>query len=309
MIITTMANNFSEFDFLPRPLDGSFAEERRRKRDSRIPRDVRRRDGGFCQACNAYCGHGEVHHIHPLSLGGDDTLENAILLCGPCHKHAPDSAEEFFDYQRRGGHYPEIMATLLERDYHLGGFGSTTNQREKYRDALDQLKKAIYLEDRDVLYEFTHRAREQEYGIVKLAPYVNLAIKGRMSVDEARRGNMEAMQKQIRVIEWARTLYPVLPKPPSPVKEESWKDEDAIDSCLAEWAIEWKINDMAKKNIVPMLTYRMYFNCWLAIESLIDFLDIEDNALLEQEGVPKHSSCSLARNRPQETSEGPESSI
>lgn len=298
MIIATMANSFSEFDNLPRPLDGSFAEERRRKRDSRIPKDVRRRDGGFCQACNTYCGAGEVHHIHPLSMGGDDTVENAILLCGPCHKHAPDSAEEFLQYQRRGGRYPEIMATLLERDYHLGGFGSTKDHRDKYRDALDQLKKAIYLEERDIIYAFTHRAREQEYGIVKLAPYVNLAIEGRMSVDEARRDNMKAMQKQIRVIEWARTLYPDLPKPPSPVKEKSWKDEDAIESCLGEWAIEWKIYDMAKNRIVPMLTYRMYSNCWLAVESLIDFLDIEDNALLKKEGLPKHSACFLARNRP-----------
>ena len=304
-----MPDNFSEFDYLLRPLDRSFAEERRRKRDSRIPKVVRRRDGGFCQACNTYCGDGEVHHIHPLSMGGDDTVENAILLCGPCHKHAPDNAKEFLQYQRRGGRYPEIMATLLERDYHLGGFGSTTDHREKYRDALDQLKRAIYLEDRDMLYEFTHRVREQEYGIVKLAPYVNLAIEGRMSVDEARKDNMKAMQKQIRVIEWARTLYTVLPKPPAPLKEESWKDEDAIESCLAEWAIEWKIYDMAKNGKVPMPTYRMYSNCWLAVESLIDFLDIEDNALLEREGVPKHSSCSLARNRPQEASEGPESII
>ncbi len=304
-----MVNNFSEFDYLPRPLDGSFTEERRRKRDSRIPKDVRRRDGGFCQACNRYCGHGEVHHIHPLSMGGDDTVENSILLCGLCHKHAPDSAKEFLEYQRRGGQYPEIIATNLERDYHLGGFGSAIDQREKFRDALDQLKRGIFLNDRDALYEVTHRARGLEYGIVKLAPYVGLAIEGRMPVDDARRGNMKAMQKQIGVIEWARTLFPVLPKPPAPLQEESWKDEDAIDSYLAEWAIERKIYDMAKTGIVPMLTSRMYFNCWLAVESLIDFLDIEDNALLDKEGVLKHSSCSLARNRPQETSEGPESSI
>jgi hypothetical protein len=302
-MIALMVNNFSEFDSLPRPLDGFFAEESRRKRDSRIPKDVRRRDGGFCQACNTYCGHGEVHHIHPLSMGGDDTVENAILLCGPCHKYAPDSAKEFLEYQRRGGQYPEIMATILERNYHLGGLSSKADHREEFRDALDQLKRGIYLKDRNVLYEFTNRAREQEYGIVKLAPYVSLAIEGRMTVDEARRGNMKAMQKQIKVIEWARTLYPNLPKPPAAVKEESWKDEDAIGSCLAEWAIERKIYDMAKNEVVPMLVYRMYSNCWLAVESLVDFLDIEDYVLLDKEGVPKHSSCSLARNRPQGPSE------
>lgn len=242
-------------------------------------------------------------------MGGDDGLENAILLCGTCHKHAPDSAKEFLEYQRRGGMYPEVMASILERDYHEGGFGSKSDQQEKFRDALEQLKRAIYLEDRDVLYEFTYRAREQEYGIVKLAPYVNLAMQERMSVDEARKGTMQAMQKRIRVIKWAKTLYPVLPKPPAPVKEADWKDEDAIHSHLSEWEIAWKIYDMAKEQIVPMPTFSMYYNCWLAVESLIDFLDIEDNLLLGKEAVLNHSSCSLARNGLQEGSEAPTSRI
>lgn len=307
MFLAVMGSSFSELDYISKPLDGSFAEERRRKRNSRIPKVVRQRDGSFCQACNTYCGRGEVHHIHPLSMGGDDSIENAILLCGTCHKHAPDTAKEFLEYQRRGGKYPEIMTSILERNYHEGGFGSKTDQREKYRDALDQLKRAIYLEDRDTLYSFTHRPREHEYGIVKLAPYVNLAISGKMSVDAARKANIKAMQNQIRVINWAKSIYPVLPKPPSSVKEEDWKDEDAIDGHLAEWSVAWKIYDMANDKTVPMLAFHMYYNCWLAVESLIDFLDIEDNTFLVAKGVPQHSSCFLARNRPQEGSEEYES--
>lgn len=43
------------------------------------------RDGHQCQVC----GSGSdlsVHHIIPLSAGGDSTLENLRVLCHPCHQ-------------------------------------------------------------------------------------------------------------------------------------------------------------------------------------------------------------------------------
>jgi hypothetical protein len=45
----------------------------------------------------------EVHHIHPLFLGGSDTLENMATLCTFCHESAPEEPERFLAYQRRGG--------------------------------------------------------------------------------------------------------------------------------------------------------------------------------------------------------------
>ena len=34
----------------------------------------------------------ERHHILPVYLGGSNELENLILLCGECHRQAPDEA-------------------------------------------------------------------------------------------------------------------------------------------------------------------------------------------------------------------------
>jgi len=43
------------------------------------------RDGGTC-SCGAPGV--EVHHIHPLHLGGDNSLDNLITLCWACHREA-----------------------------------------------------------------------------------------------------------------------------------------------------------------------------------------------------------------------------
>ena len=41
----------------------------------------------FCEGCNALVtGRFEIDHIRPDGLLGEPTLENARLLCSPCHK-------------------------------------------------------------------------------------------------------------------------------------------------------------------------------------------------------------------------------
>jgi len=56
---------------------------------------VRRRAGGICEDCkqeapfiNKFTNEPylEIHHIIPLSEGGDDTPENAVALCPNCHR-------------------------------------------------------------------------------------------------------------------------------------------------------------------------------------------------------------------------------
>ena len=53
-----------------------------------------RRSGGFCQLChepapftdNKDAPYLESHHIHRLSGGGEDTVENTVALCPNCHR-------------------------------------------------------------------------------------------------------------------------------------------------------------------------------------------------------------------------------
>ena len=45
---------------------------------------AKNRDGWRCQSCGK-SGVLEVHHLQPVSAGGDNSLENLITLCRTCH--------------------------------------------------------------------------------------------------------------------------------------------------------------------------------------------------------------------------------
>jgi hypothetical protein len=73
----------------------------RARRKSAVRKRVAARDGGICQVCGLQGG--EVHHVQPICFGGADEPDNAVVLCEPCHKEAPDDWREFLPYQRSGG--------------------------------------------------------------------------------------------------------------------------------------------------------------------------------------------------------------
>jgi len=57
-----------------------------------FPKRVRRiafaRANGMCEDCGRKFSQGwqlDCHHIIPSSFGGDDTLDNAVMLCLECH--------------------------------------------------------------------------------------------------------------------------------------------------------------------------------------------------------------------------------
>jgi 5-methylcytosine-specific restriction endonuclease McrA len=67
------------------------------KRNEYVVRIVHERAKGFCEKCKKEAPflrdkdklpYLEVHHIIPLSEGGDDTVDNAIALCPNCHRQA-----------------------------------------------------------------------------------------------------------------------------------------------------------------------------------------------------------------------------
>ncbi len=45
----------------------------------------RRKLGFICEVCGAHAPDGAVHHIHPVSRGGDSSEENLLFLCRGCH--------------------------------------------------------------------------------------------------------------------------------------------------------------------------------------------------------------------------------
>ena len=53
--------------------------------------EVNLRDAGRCQFKNCGASHWtEIHHIRPLSMGGDNALENLMTVCSAHHKFMHD---------------------------------------------------------------------------------------------------------------------------------------------------------------------------------------------------------------------------
>lgn len=50
-----------------------------------VRRAVLRRDGYTCRYCGAKYPHMHVDHIHPVSRGGSDEIENLCACCQPCN--------------------------------------------------------------------------------------------------------------------------------------------------------------------------------------------------------------------------------
>jgi len=55
-------------------------------RDGDLRVECFKRDKGVCQLCMGCKTNIEAHHIIPINENGEDTLENLITLCEPCHK-------------------------------------------------------------------------------------------------------------------------------------------------------------------------------------------------------------------------------
>lgn len=52
----------------------------------RIRQQVLIRDNGQCQICGRFEGRLEIHHKTPFLISKDNSLDNLITLCAPCHR-------------------------------------------------------------------------------------------------------------------------------------------------------------------------------------------------------------------------------
>ncbi|HEY4000622.1 MAG TPA: HNH endonuclease signature motif containing protein [Candidatus Xenobia bacterium] len=74
-----------------------------------ILRAVYHRAQGRCESCGERCGL-QVHHIIPISEGGDHSLENLRLLCRSCH-----DATHHDDFEYRPDWQAARQSRLAER--------------------------------------------------------------------------------------------------------------------------------------------------------------------------------------------------
>lgn len=74
----------------------------------------------------AKCGNNEnlcIHHIHPLHLGGNNDINNLVLLCGFCHKLVHKNKGELYNEED----YYSQENTFNSRDYFIGEIGWKMN--------------------------------------------------------------------------------------------------------------------------------------------------------------------------------------
>lgn len=71
------------------------------------------RDNYSCQECHIANGKLDVHHKIPWHVSHDNSLENLVTLCSPCHKKAD------LKYIQENGHYPIMGVTISEEERKL----------------------------------------------------------------------------------------------------------------------------------------------------------------------------------------------
>jgi 5-methylcytosine-specific restriction protein A len=61
---------------------------------TKIRERVLLRDGYACRDCGRASIHLEIHHDHPLHLGGQETDANRVSLCKACHAKRTEREEK-----------------------------------------------------------------------------------------------------------------------------------------------------------------------------------------------------------------------
>ena len=127
-------------------------------RNKSLIKQVEIRDVGLCRCCG-FKG-SEAHHIIPICMSGEDNIKNIVLLCSLCHRDAPNTKQEFFEYMMRGGARIErmlgkIITFLEEKNMDFHKFFPLTKQIIKWARDVDKtnsleefnLKDSLEIED------------------------------------------------------------------------------------------------------------------------------------------------------------------
>lgn len=88
----------------------------KKPRNKTIYKEIYKRDMGVCQCCGFHAD--EIHHIVPLVLGGTDTIDNMVCICNLDHYHAPNTKEEFIEYQKHGGIKLDVIMGRAINNYY-----------------------------------------------------------------------------------------------------------------------------------------------------------------------------------------------
>ena len=212
----------------PRPMAGLQTAERR-ARSSKVVSAVRKRDRNTCVCCFS-AERVEVHHIHPLVFGGEDTANNCVCVCKKCHDHAPNEPEEFLNYQRMGGRLPwDLLFTLRRLKAHVPS-------SDVYHAAADALEAAILSKDVATIsgYSSTYLSTRWYKAPDPWCWYEQVVHRGG-SLDG--RAFNAVYDYAVKFADWARAISPSLPELPTTKRRPSIlvKNPEKALGFLQQW--------------------------------------------------------------------------
>jgi hypothetical protein len=265
-----------EWENQPVPMDGLRYTERKLARSSTVTRGRRLLSMGCCGCCGLR-GDLEIHHIHPLCYGGLDDLSNTIALCRTCHKYAPNDPDSFYEYQRQGGQLIASLSTTTASIYGELKGEDLKEVRTIYERMMLEISAAIASRASDEIYEITkYLLNHENWGIVPLNHFLGAAFKDASQLKEHRRGNMNALALQKKVIKYMITsFHPYIPEPPAALDRKLWDNLSAIE----EWHSRWtEFLDVVFRYLsegrVSKDFYANCYNGWLGSEAMVEFLCI-----------------------------------
>lgn len=117
-------------------------------RNKSIYKEVYKRDIGLCVCCGFRAN--TIHHIIPLSYGGNDIIDNMVCMCDVDHYYAPNNKDEFYEYvKHKGVKLDNIMGKVIN-DYYRN---EKLQQDVDIRDVIKVCREfIIILREIDVKY-------------------------------------------------------------------------------------------------------------------------------------------------------------
>ena len=103
--------------------------------------DVFKRDGFVCQYCGAHPPMAvlEVDHIHPVSQGGGNSMDNLVTACFDCNRGKSD---------RTLSDVPQSLndkaAEVLEREAQIKGYQAAMNKKKSRIDEEGESVREVY---------------------------------------------------------------------------------------------------------------------------------------------------------------------
>jgi hypothetical protein len=67
----------------------------------KLKEQVREEQKGICADCGGRPPQLHIHHIVPQSMGGPDTIDNAVGLCPNCHQKWDEKAKEGIFFKKK----------------------------------------------------------------------------------------------------------------------------------------------------------------------------------------------------------------